>query len=124
MSAADFKPQPHDQPLMVVVTDGVPNDAEPHFSTEQVIVRTAKWLEAHRQPLNQICISFFGVGNNVQGLSNLVKLDDELRDRYGLDRDMVDCTSLKSSGSDPEKIIKILVGAIHSHVDAFGSALS
>lgn len=67
----------------------------------------------------QVGISFVQIGEDPSARAYLQELDDELP-KYGI-RDMVDTTPYsKSLASEPDMLVKILLGGVHRRVDAKG----
>ena len=59
------------------------------------------------------------VGNDKQATTYLRELDDELA-QFGI-RDMVDTTPYTASlDSDPERLVKILLGGVQRRIDDLG----
>ncbi|KAH7909731.1 hypothetical protein BJ138DRAFT_1114713 [Hygrophoropsis aurantiaca] len=100
----------------IVITDGAPTD-EP----EEVIVATAKRLDAHHHPLTQLGIQFVQIGRSRKAAAYLQELDDALGATHGI-RDIVDTTPYSGEQLTAEMLIKILLGGINRRVDRRGAA--
>lgn len=70
---------------LIVLTDG---DRSPGQDVERLIVRTAKELEKLRVPSSKVGIQFVRIGNDPKAAAVLQGLDDNLKDKHGLDRDV------------------------------------
>ncbi|KAL8663633.1 MAG: hypothetical protein Q9202_003703 [Teloschistes flavicans] len=98
---------------LIVLTDGEP---EPKQDVEEVIVRYAKQLRDARVHPLKVGIQFVQIGNDPSATKFLKFLDDNLKGKHGLDRDMVD-TVRWVPGEEATLSEKILLGGILKRYD-------
>lgn len=70
---------------IIVFTDG---DPSPGQDVEGLIVKYARELEKLRAPSWKVGIQFVQIGNDPKAAAFLQGLDDNLKEKYGLDRDV------------------------------------
>ncbi|RYP84539.1 hypothetical protein DL770_005193 [Monosporascus sp. CRB-9-2] len=101
---------------IIVITDGCPNSLG---VLEGVIVEAAKRLQKQDALPYQVGIQFFQVGNNPNAAEFLTRLDTEIRERYQLDRDMVDTVPFnpRTGGLTDKLILKTVLGAVVKTLD-------
>ncbi|KAL8800581.1 MAG: hypothetical protein Q9182_005092 [Xanthomendoza sp. 2 TL-2023] len=103
---------------LIILTDGEPDGGQ---DVEAVIVKYAKKLHDVSAPLFQVGIQFVQIGADSTATSFLQTLDTELKEKYNLDRDMVD-TVLWVPGDEDRLFEKILLGGILKELDAEGES--
>ncbi|RYO88358.1 hypothetical protein DL764_008735 [Monosporascus ibericus] len=101
---------------IIVITDGSPNSRE---VLEGVIVEAAKRLQRQDALPYQVGIQFFQVGNNPNAAEFLTRLDEKIREKYQLDRDMVDTVPFnpRTGGLTDKLILKTVLGAVVKTLD-------
>lgn len=106
---------PRPRPLnILVITDGIPTD-----DPKAAIVAAARTLDALGAPHDALGLSFVQIGDDARAAEYLRELDDDLP-AAGV-RDMVDTTPYAAGlDSDPEALVKILLGGVHRRVDRKG----
>lgn len=102
---------------MIVITDGVPTD-----DPESVIVSIAKRLDKADALPYQVGIQFFQVGKERGAAEALQELDDNLTDKAGGLRDMVDTVTWSSRDSTERiltanGVLKVVLGAVVRRLD-------
>ena len=70
---------------LIILTDGEP---DPDQNVEEVIKKYANQLKEAKAPPLQVGIQFVQIGGDPDAAKFLESLDDDLQDRYGLDRDV------------------------------------
>ena len=70
---------------LIVLTDG---DPDPEQDVEGVLVKYANSLRAARAPLLKVGVQFVQIGNDERAKRFLERLDDDLKEKYKLDRDV------------------------------------
>ncbi|KAL9044417.1 MAG: hypothetical protein Q9214_002442 [Letrouitia sp. 1 TL-2023] len=70
---------------LIVLTDG---DPDPRQDVAGVIIKYAQKLEALEAPSYQVGIQFVQIGDDPKAAAFLREIDDNLKGRYGLDRDV------------------------------------
>ena len=70
---------------IIILTDGEPDKCQ---GVADVIAKFAKRLEELEAPLRQVGIQFVQIGGNKEAADFLAMLDNELKEKYGLDRDV------------------------------------
>lgn len=70
---------------LIVLTDGEPNKDD---NVEGMIIRYAQELDRERAKANQIGIQFVQIGDDRKAEAFLKMLDDDLKPKYGLKRDV------------------------------------
>ena len=70
---------------LIILTDGEP---DPGQDVAGVIAKFAKRLEGLDAPLRQVGIQFVQIGGAKEAADFLATLDNELKEKYGLDRDV------------------------------------
>ena len=66
---------------VIIITDGADDDEE---ATEDLLVGIAKRLDDMTAPRSQIGIQFLQVGDDPKAAEFLKKLDDDLKNEYGI----------------------------------------
>ena len=79
---------------LIILTDGEP---DPGQDVAGVIARFAKRLEGLDAPLRQVGIQFVQIGGDKEAADFLATLDNELKEKYGLDRDVSTHCGISSS---------------------------
>ncbi|MCJ1394930.1 hypothetical protein MMC18_007810 [Xylographa bjoerkii] len=98
---------------LIVLTDGEP---EPGQKVEEIIVKYAKKLEKMEASEFKVGIQFVQIGSDENARKFLQSLDDDLMEKHGLDRDMVD-TVLWEEGHEDNLYEKILLGGVLKRLD-------
>ncbi|KAI9702306.1 MAG: hypothetical protein M1836_000785 [Candelina mexicana] len=98
---------------LIVLTDGEP---DPENDVEACLVRYAKELQNLGANRHQIGVQFVQIGDDRKATEFLKHLDDGLKDKHNLDRDMVDTVPWSANGND-KLYLKILLGGILSRFD-------
>lgn len=80
---------------LIVLTDGEPNLDD---NVEEMIVRYAEELDRERAKANQIGIQFVQIGDDRKAGAFLKMLDDDLKPKHGLKRDVCSFTVLRWVG--------------------------
>ena len=100
---------------IIVITDGQPTD-----NPESVIIEAARKLDDMEAPPWQVGIQFFQVGKDRGAAKALQQLDDDLIQRGGGIRDMVDTvpwSGIKGGELNAEAILKVVLGAVNRRID-------
>ncbi|KAL2054740.1 hypothetical protein ABVK25_005044 [Lepraria finkii] len=98
---------------LIVLTDGEPDSDQ---QVADVIVKYAKLLEELEAPPLQVGIQFVQIGGDKAASEFLRSLDDDLQEKYKLDRDMVD-TVPWVAGDETRLYEKILLGGVLKRLD-------
>ncbi|MCJ1250637.1 hypothetical protein MMC30_007865 [Trapelia coarctata] len=98
---------------LIILTDGEPERGQ---DVEGIIVKYAKKLERIQAPPLQVGVQFVQIGGDKKAAEFLKSLDDDLKDKHGLDRDMVD-TVPWVEGDEDRLVEKILLGGILKRID-------
>ena len=82
----EYKSNRHKKGLnLIILTDGEP---DPGQDVAGVIAKFAKRLEGLDAPLRQVGIQFVQIGSDKEAADFLTTLENELKEKYGLDRDV------------------------------------
>lgn len=82
----EYKSNRHKKGLnLIILTDGEP---DPGQDVAGVIAKFAKKLEGLDAPLRQVGVQFVQIGGDKEAADFLATLDNELKAKYGLDRDV------------------------------------
>ena len=82
----EYKSNRHKKGLnLIILTDGEPDKGQ---DVAGVIAKFAKRLEELEAPLRQVGIQFVQIGGDKKAANFLATLDNKLKEKYGLDRDV------------------------------------
>ncbi|KAI9712117.1 MAG: hypothetical protein M1820_001826 [Bogoriella megaspora] len=98
---------------LIILTDGAPSEGQ---DVEEVLVRYAKNLKDLHAPALKVGVQFVQIGVDEGAAKFLQKLDNDIREIYKLDRDMVD-TVPWVEGDQEHLSEKILLGGILKRYD-------
>ena len=90
-----------------------------HLPKDQVRMPPEYALPANIHTSYKVGISFVQIGDDSNAKAYLQELDDDLS-KFGI-RDIVDTTPYSTNlASDPEILVKILLGGVHRRIDVKG----
>lgn len=100
---------------IIVVTDGTAED-----DVETVILNAARRLDGLRAPISQVGIQFIQIGDDPEATVWLHELDNEIHNRDGGCRDIVDTTpaiDIVDGDFNAKYLLKAMLGGINKRYD-------